>query len=244
MSASEVETRLRRFYERGFRELYITGGEPCLWRDGKSRLEDLIQLARSIGYFHVALTTNGTCSLNLSADVLWVSLDGTREIHERLRGVSFDLILRNLRTATHSKLGITCTVNASNRHDLQALLRFVDREGFAPLGVMFYFMTPYYGSDALFLDRSQRSAVIEELLVHKRAGLPVFNSVAALKRLRSGQWKRPTNLWWLSAPEGDYMCCRHRAPEVCDECGYSSCVEVLEALRLRPSAVRTLLALH
>jgi len=244
MSAPEVEARLRRFYEQGFRELYITGGEPLLWRDGGSRLDDVIRLARSIGYFHVALTTNGTSPLDLSADVVWVSLDGTKKVHEELRGAHFDLVLRHLRAARHPKLGITCTVNAINLHDLEGLLRFVAGEGFAPLGVMFYFMTPYYGRDDLFLDRSQRSAVIDELLAHKRAGLPVFNSVAGLKRLGSGLWERPTNLWWLTDLYGDHMCCRHRAPEVCEECGYSSCVEVLEALRLRPSAIRTLARLH
>jgi MoaA/NifB/PqqE/SkfB family radical SAM enzyme len=243
MPAGEIETRLRRYHAKGFRELYITGGEPLLWRDGDTCLADIIRLAYTIGYFHVGLTTNGTCSLDAPADVIWVSLDGTPEVHNRLRGPHFARILRNLHASDHRGVGITCTVNALNRWDLKALLQLVIDERVAPLGVMFYFLTPYYGRDELFLDRAQRAAVIEDLLAWKRDGLPIFNSVAALKCLQSGRWHRPSNLWWLSAEDGEHMCCRHRSPEVCEECGYSSCVEIIEALRLRPSAIRALMAL-
>lgn len=244
MPADEVERRLRQYHARGFRELYITGGEPLLWHDGRTRLADIIELAYSIGYFHVGLTTNGTCPLYAPADVIWVSLDGTREVHGRLRGPHFDQILENLRASDHPGVGITCTVNAWNRTDLKGLLQLVLEEQVAPLGVMFYFLTPYYGRDELFLDRKQRAAVIDELLAYKRNGLPVFNSPAALKCLRSGRWQRPNNLWWLSDEDGEHMCCRHRKPEICEECGYSSCVEIIEALRLRPSAVRALMKMN
>ena len=244
MSAADIERRLRRYYARGFRELYITGGEPMLWHDGRSRLADVVDLAYTIGYFHVGLTTNGTCPLDVPADVIWVSLDGPPLINAQLRGPHFYRVLRNLRASRHPGVGITCTVNTVNRSTLKELLALVVAERVAPLGVMFYFLTPYYGRDELYLDQSGRSAVIDELLRYKREGLPVFNSTAALRRLQSGRWERPTNLWWLSDADGEHMCCRHRSPEICRECGYSSCVEIIEALRLRPSAIGAMLALN
>ena len=51
-------------YARGFREVYFTGGEPTLWRDGERALVDAIEEARRIGFFHVHVYTNGTHGLD------------------------------------------------------------------------------------------------------------------------------------------------------------------------------------
>ncbi len=59
---------------------------------------------------------------------------------------------------------------------------------------MFYFHTPYYGYDELFLDAEERAPVIDRLLACSRAGLPVLNSRAGLLALRSGRWTRRARL--------------------------------------------------
>ena len=48
---------------------------------------------------------------------------------------------------------------------------------------MFYFHTPYYGIDELFLSAEERAPVIERLRGCIRAGLPVLNSHAGLRAL-------------------------------------------------------------
>ena len=55
--SSRAEGRVRR----GCRELYLSGGEPMLWRDGSRIEEDIVVEARRLGYFHVHVYTNG-CS--------------------------------------------------------------------------------------------------------------------------------------------------------------------------------------
>ena len=60
MSWQQIAGRLQGAYDRGFRELYFTGGEPMLWREGGRSLDDVIRLARRIGFFHVHVYTNGT----------------------------------------------------------------------------------------------------------------------------------------------------------------------------------------
>ena len=51
MAWDELVRTLRNAWSRGFRELYLSGGEPMLWRDGEHTLEDAIAQARQIGFF-------------------------------------------------------------------------------------------------------------------------------------------------------------------------------------------------
>jgi MoaA/NifB/PqqE/SkfB family radical SAM enzyme len=241
MTMQQVIRRLDDFYCRGFRELYITGGEPFLWEDHGYTLEDVVIYAKGIGYFHVAISTNGLFGLVSSADTLWVSLDGLRETHARLRGDHFEAVVNRIRASSHPKIAIVYTVNSVNRDGIEDFLQFVQTEDLTKIGVMFYFHTPYYGIDDLFLDSEERGLVISELIRLKRSGLPVFNSFAALTALREGNWRRPSRTWWLTDVDGDYVCCRHMSADLCEECGYSSCVEIGEAQRLRFSAVANLL---
>ena len=103
------------------------------------------------------------------------------------------------------------------------------------LGVMFYFHTPYYGYDELYLDEVERlrSSTACWLLA---PGLPVLNSTAGLRALKSGRWTRRTPAAVVADVDGESVCCR--APDwCCEDCGYAACTEIVEALRLRPSAV-------
>jgi hypothetical protein len=40
-------------WQRGFRELYSSGGEPMLWRDANHILTDAVAEAKRIDFFHV-----------------------------------------------------------------------------------------------------------------------------------------------------------------------------------------------
>jgi len=55
-------------------------------------------------------------------DVLWVSLDGTKKTHDRLRSGSFDRVWSNLEKASHGKLLVHFTMNRENWRDLGVLL--------------------------------------------------------------------------------------------------------------------------
>ena len=72
----------------GCRIVVFEGGEPLLWRDGARSFADLARCARE-RFLCTAATTNGTLPLDVPVDVLWVSLDGTRETHNRLRSGSW-----------------------------------------------------------------------------------------------------------------------------------------------------------
>ncbi len=101
---------------------------------------------------------------------------------------------------------------------------------------MFYFHTPYYGRDRLFLTAEERAPVIDRLLKCIGQGLPVLNSRAGLAALKSGDWPRRTPSARVADVGGEYICCR-AADEVCRDCGYAACTEISESQRLRPSAL-------
>jgi hypothetical protein len=127
-------------------------------------------------------------------------------------------------------------IDRNTARGVEPFLRWVRDTGFPVMGVMFYFHTPYYGYDELFLNRTERSPLIDELLSCIRRGLPVLNSKAGLRALQSGDWPRRFPIASVLDVDGEFVCCR--APDaVCVDCGYAACTELTELRRLRPSAV-------
>lgn len=238
LTLGEVEAALRRHRARGIRALALEGGEPFLWRDGDARLDDVVALARRLGYWRVHVYTNGLRPIRTSADTVWVSLDGRRDAYAMIRGDHFDRVVANIRDARVRRLGLIYVVNHLNRGEIRPFLEW--SRALPVAGTMFYLHTPYYGRDELRLEPAERVAVLDELCQLADEGLPILNSRAALRMLRSGHWRRPSRIWWVADASGDHACCRAASPEICAECGYAGCVELLAAQQLRPSAIRAL----
>jgi len=227
---------MRSDFLRGCRELYFTGGEPMLWRDGELTVEDLIGEGRRIGYFHVHVYTNGTLGLETSADLTWVSMDGLPETYATRRGDHFAEVERAIRGASGRKVAVIYVIDRFTAAGIEPFLRWVHSSQLPVTGVMIYFHTPYYGKDELFLSAEERAPIIDELLALKRGGLPLLNSAAGLKALRSGVWPRRMPVALVSDVTGESVCCR-ASDDVCPDCGYGACTELSETQRLRPSAV-------
>ncbi len=223
-------------FSRGFRELYFSGGEPMLWRDGEHTLETAIIEAKRIGFFHVHVYTNGTLGLDTSADLVWVSMDGLPGTFELRRGDHFDQVESAIRAAPHPKIAVIYVIDRNTVDGIEQFLRWVRDTRLPILGVMFYFHTPYYGRDELFLPAGERAPIIDSLLRGIRSGLPVLNSKAGLLALKSGDWPRRLPVSSVMDIDGEYVCCR-ASDETCEDCGYAACTEITESQRLRPSAL-------
>jgi MoaA/NifB/PqqE/SkfB family radical SAM enzyme len=227
---------LRSAWKRGFRDLYFSGGEPLLWGDGEHALSDAVAEARRTGFFHVHVYTNGTFGLDTGADLVWVSMDGLPDTFVGRRGRHFEEVERAIREKGRTKKAVIYVIDRNTEGGVEAFLRWVRDTKLPVVGVMFYFHTPYYGRDELFLTAEERAPVIDRLLACIREGLPVLNSRAGLLALRSGNWPRRTPAAMVADVDGEYVCCR--APgDVCKECGYAASTEITEFQRLRPSAV-------
>ena len=240
MSFGEIERHLSEQYAKGVRYLYLEGGEPYLWRDQDHRLPDIVKLARQIGYFRIHVYTNGTVTLDESPDFTWVSIDGIGDIYREIRGISVDKPLEHMREFG-GRYGIVYTVNTINYRHISQFLAYMKTE-FPGIRVMFYFHTPYYGKDHLFLSAAQRREAIETLVRGKRVGMPVMNSSSGLRAMGSGNYFHPTNLWRVIDSSGEYQCCRAIGnPEVCANCGYSTCAEIALARDWRPGPILQLI---
>jgi MoaA/NifB/PqqE/SkfB family radical SAM enzyme len=112
-----------------------------LWHDGNQDFSDLAEKARSM-FLKVGVTTNGTVSLDVPTDLLWVSLDGARDQHNRRRDGSFDRALHNIRVSAHKRIYIHCTVNRENIDDIPVLARMLRSEQNIR-GITFQFFYPY-----------------------------------------------------------------------------------------------------
>lgn len=236
MLFDDVVARLRSAHARGCREAYFTGGEPMLWRDGDLTVEDLVIAARELGYFHVHIYTNGTFGLDSSADLMWVSMDGLPKTYETRRGDHFAEVERNIRALPHPKTAIIYVIDRFTAGGIEPFLRWVVSSRLPVTGVMVYFHTPYYGIDELFLTAEERAPIIDRLIELRHEGLPLLNSAAGLRALKSGDWPRRMPVALVSDATGESVCCR--APDsVCPDCGYGACTELSETQRLRPSAV-------
>jgi MoaA/NifB/PqqE/SkfB family radical SAM enzyme len=227
---------MRNACTRGFRELYFTGGEPMLWHDGARFLDDAVAAARRLGLYHVHVYPNATLGLATAADLVWVSVDGLPGTYERRRGDHFAEVETAIRAPGHPATAVLYTIDRTTRDGTEPFLRWVQDSALPVKGVMFYFQTPYYGRDELYLDASERAPLIDELLACAHRGLPVRNSQAGLTALKSGDWPRRIRAAAVADVDGESVCCR-ASDECCDDCGYGACTEIVEALRLRPSAV-------
>jgi Fe-coproporphyrin III synthase len=236
MTWEQVTAALQNAWERGFRELYLSGGEPTLWHDAGHTLADAIAEAKRIGFFHVHVYTNGLRGVEPSADLVWVSMDGLPGVFERRRGDHFEQVERAVRASATGHVAIIYVIDRNTAKGVEPFLHWVRDTKLPVIGVMFYFHTPYYGRDELFLTAEDRAPIIDRLLGSIRVGLPVINSRAGLLALQSGNWPRRFGVASVLDVDGESVCCR-ASNEVCADCGYAACTELTEFQRLRPSAL-------
>jgi MoaA/NifB/PqqE/SkfB family radical SAM enzyme len=236
LSFEEIREAIDAFYQQGGRCLYLEGGEPFLWRDGERGIEHVVQYAHRVGYFTVIIYTNGTIPVETSADTVFISMDGLQETHDHLRGTSFNRIVDNIRRSNHPSLFLNFTINRRNQAELEDFCSYAD--GLEHVrGTFFYFHTPYYGYDELYVEPDERRKILRRLLECKRKHR-ILNSRAGLRSALRNDWKRPLDVCSVYEKGEIYRCCRYNDdPELCRDCGYLSYPEIEQTLRLRPSAI-------
>jgi heme d1 biosynthesis radical SAM protein NirJ len=116
--------------------LILSGGEPLMRAD----IFDIATRAKRIG-FYVGLSTNGTLIgrhnidriAEIGLDYVGISLDGTRETHDRFRrkAGAYDAALNGIRLCRDAgiKIGTRFTLTQGNAADLPAMLKLLDVEG-------------------------------------------------------------------------------------------------------------------
>lgn len=119
--------------------------------------------AKEIGFLIVNIVTNGTIDLNIpEADVIFLSLDGTKENHNFIRGNTFDTILHNISKANSSNICVYMSVNNVNYKDIEPLCKLV-KETPNLKSISFNFHTPYEGTEFLSLINDQKLETVNSI---------------------------------------------------------------------------------
>jgi len=236
LSFKEIKSGLNLLYNKGIRLLAITGGEPFFWKDKNFTIEDITRYARKSGYKIISIYTNGTQTLDSTADNLFVSIDGLKESSNKLRGNIYDTVINNINNSNHPSIIINCTINSKNRNEIEKVCEYISTISNIK-GIFFYFHTPYFGIDDLFLPFKERQKIINEIIELKKK-YKILNSTACLRDVYYNRWERPTELCLVYANNKVFKCCRSVGnPEVCKDCGYLGYPEIINISKLKPSAI-------
>jgi MoaA/NifB/PqqE/SkfB family radical SAM enzyme len=228
------------FYNEGGRTIYFEGGEPFLWRDNEYHLDDVVRYAQKKGFLSTIIYTNGTCPLETSADTVFISLDGLQKTHDFIRGKTFDRIMQNICSSKHPSLFINFTINNINKNEILDFCEFINSVK-QIRGIFFYFHSPYYGYDELFVNKTDKEEILNRLIKNKYK-YKILNSKAGLRSALRNTWERPLNICQIYEGGKKYKCCRFPGNEdLCKDCGYLSYAEIDQVLKFKISSIRNAL---
>jgi len=240
MDWDTVRRSLDALAEMGTRIVVFEGGEPFLWENRGRTLDDAVGYAKGL-FTRVAVTTNGTFPLRGPADILWVSLDGRKDTHDRLRSGSFDRVMKSLRETRHPRVLVHVTVHRENRRELEPMLQML-QDVPAVRGVTLQFFYPYgQGEAPLSMTRAERRETVEEIIGLKERGFPILNDAGRLRAMAAGSWRCHDDILVNVDPDGTITqgCYVKSRGEVrCTDCGFTPVAEASGAVDLLPGSLR------
>lgn len=238
-SYEEIDEELRYAYKRGSRFVDFEGGEPTLWQYGEYRLNDLLDLAKKIGFFSTTITTNAQNSFHdCKADSIWASLDGYKEYHDVVRGEgAFEKLDKNIAECGHRSLSVNMAINKLNRVSVKDTIQYA-KDNKAIRSISLNFHTPYPGTEELMLDWDERCKVIDEIIEMKKQGYQIMNSISGLKIMKKRGFKKDcwvTNFILTDGQRFDE--CPGSKINICDDCGFCMAGEMYSVLRFKPDTI-------
>jgi MoaA/NifB/PqqE/SkfB family radical SAM enzyme len=215
------------------------GGEPLLWADHPYTFSDLVLYAKN-RFACVGVTTNGTLDLDVPTDILWVSIDGTRDTHNLLRSNSYDSVLENLKRTKHRRLFVHFTLNKLNWTDFSRCAQTISALP-AVKGITVQLFYPYdQGEEPLALSLEERRLALQKVWSLKAEGYPIMNSSWSLMAISDNSWTCRENLLANVDPDGTISVgcyVKNRGPVVCSQCGFTPVAEASGAYAFIPGSL-------
>ena len=242
----QVREEMRLMYGMGVRLLFFCGVETVLWQDKGKSLRDLVAEAKAMGFLIVNVVTNGTFPIDLpEADLILLSLDGTREQHNSIRGNTYDLIMENIRNASSDNICFYMAVHQINKDGIRDVCLKAKNTSHVR-AVSFNFHTPYPDTKELALSREEKRDCCSTIAGMMREGAPVFNLKSAFPYLIDNRLPTPCHQC-VVMENGKLSTCGRciEVPGLCEKCGYFFVAEytllfrgniriILEMLRTYP----------
>lgn len=235
----QVREELEYAWGLGSRFIDFEGGEPTIWCDGDRDLNDLIALAKEIGFFTCTVTTNAQLPFDwVRADSMWVSLDGIGKYHDMIRGKgAFARLEQNMANCGQSNLSVNMAINRLNAPAVVDTIKYAGESPYIKQ-ISLNFHTPYPGTEGLALPWDERRALIDEIIALKRQGYPIMNSVSGLKLMKHNNF--PKECWvsnFIQADGTRMTECGGKAAGMCDECGFCMAGEMHSVFTLKPDTI-------
>lgn len=221
----EIVSDLLDKYKHGARIVYFEGGETTMWEDNGKDLGDIIDFARSVGYYNIGYTTNGTTgNIFTNSDVISVSLDGPQDIHDAIRGNGvFNKLMNLLKNIDFDgAIYANMVIQKSNLQYIRATADIV-RNNPKIKGIVFNFITPppYEIEPAI----NEKIAALTEIEQLKKEGYPILNSSNGIRLLMIEDWSKkcPRYISSFTLPDGSHkMGCPMDGTESCMHCGFDA----------------------
>jgi len=232
----EIKEELIYSYRLGSRFVDFEGGEPLMWKDGEKRINNLIDLAKQIGFFSTTVTTNGQFPIvGCKADSIWVSLDGLNDYHDSIRGKGvFERLCKNIAESNHKSLSVNMVINNQNYLSVKETIVFAkDNPSIQSISLNFY--TPdSLNEDPLFLNWQKRSEIIDEISIMKKQGFPIMNSISGLKYMKTNKFKKYCWITNFILPDKSrFETCPMQTLGICERCGYCMAGEMASVFHLK-----------
>ncbi|MCL2348541.1 MAG: radical SAM protein [Planctomycetaceae bacterium] len=233
-----IRGEMESLYRDGVRILFFCGGETFLWESDNKRIHDLVREAKEIGFYIVNVVTNGTLEMDIQGvDVMFLSLDGQRETHNRIRGDVFDLVMSRVAATQGQNFCVFMAINNENYMEIESVCRFV-REHPKLRSISFNLHMPYPGTEHLSLSPEQRVESVNTIRAMIDQGYPVFNLKSSLDVYLKNKWKRPCRQCVVSENGKRFQCGRCiEIDGLCEQCGYLFAAEFSRLFSGHPSAI-------
>lgn len=221
----------------------LVGGEPML-------RPEVIELFVKEFPKRACVVTNGTFPIPYLKDIYfyWISIDGTEEIHNKIRGDGawektrknvLDYVEKNGENAWKD-IWITMTINSQNYHTIKDV---IDDWKDITNKIGFQFHTPFMKGDPLWMPfGDKRTKVIDEIISLKKNELKdyIINPISQLELMKKnwgGTGTTPVDCPTWAIISVDHMgrekhpCCigsteKESMKPICEECGLG-CYSVL-----------------
>lgn len=199
LATGEVKALMTSFRKAGTLFWAFNGGEPLIRDD----IGELVNFAKSLGLF-VSIATNGTLLTQKSreirnADLINISLEGPKEIHDEMRSRSYDMMCTGVEALAMNGIRFTFLTQINNRNmdSLGFILDFAEKYQtkavFQPIRVQEE--DSEAKSRVFFPTREKMQQAMDYLLLEKARGRRVANSAGFLRQIKAS--------WPTGRPEID-----------------------------------------
>ncbi len=204
--------------ELGISSATITGGEPTL---RMNLLHKAVKIFPS-----VQIVTNGIIKIPYfkvkNQPILWVSLDGNKEMHNNIRGAPiFDKVIKNIQN--DKRVYISCTISSQNYNQIENIVEIAYNNGVS--GIFFLWYTGYDNDPLLLKGDPSKTAIQKILKVMKEYGDFIIFSKKMLEYYITKEFVphccfRKKNRIFSYYPNGELkFCVMGNSPKLCENCG-------------------------